>query len=194
VRLSRIVMERVVRVVFLGKLFLGFCFASLARSAYDFRLLIISFSSSILSCCSREHSDRDRAGAFAPQCLPLGLLLGLYAGSISRLLILVVVDPCCRHELQVVAADGSSASASSSTVAAEPLPLRVGARVRVVLPAGRDQPAYRWGSHVNAESIGTLRSLSGTEARVDFPGVRGWMALASELQVVAADAARWAPV
>ncbi len=87
-------------------------------------------------------------------------------------------------ELQVVAADGSSASA----LATEPLPLRVGARVRVVLPAGRDQPAYRWGSHVNAQSIGTLRSLSGTEARVDFPGAPGWMALASELQVVAADA------
>jgi hypothetical protein len=85
-------------------------------------------------------------------------------------------------ELQVVAADGSSASA----LAAEPL--RVGARVRVVLPAGRDQPAYRWGSHVNAQSIGTLRSLNGSEARVDFPGAPGWMALASELQVAAEDA------
>ncbi len=71
-----------------------------------------------------------------------------------------------------------------AVVAAAPLPLRVGARVRVVLPAGQTEPRYHWGSHVNAQSIGTVRSMSGSDARVDFPGASGWMALASELQVI----------
>jgi hypothetical protein len=75
-------------------------------------------------------------------------------------------------------AAASTATSTTSMTATATARLRVGDRVRVALPAGQTQPRYKWGSHVNAESIGTLRSLSGIEARVDFPGAPGWMALA----------------
>ena len=64
-----------------------------------------------------------------------------------------------------------------------PRALRVGDRVRVVLPEGRTNPAHGWGS-VTLQSVGTIRSIDGaTRASVDFPGDRGWAAALNELQL-----------
>jgi hypothetical protein len=63
-----------------------------------------------------------------------------------------------------------------------PRPIRVGDRVRVVLPEGVTRPAHGWGS-VTLQSVGTVRSIDGAGARVDFPGNSGWNAAMNELQL-----------
>ncbi len=100
-----------------------------------------------------------------------------------------------RMPLDSVESSATATSVSKSTAATATVTttatarLRAGDRVRVALPAGQTQPRYKWGSHVNAESIGTVRRIDvDGDVIVSFGAdAPTWRAVADELHVVATD-------
>jgi len=57
--------------------------------------------------------------------------------------------------------------------------LKVGDKVKVKKSIGT--PKYKWGS-IDHSMVGTLKSITGTDARVDFTKQSNWMSLLSELE------------
>jgi hypothetical protein len=55
----------------------------------------------------------------------------------------------------------------------------VGDKVRVKKSVA--EPKYKWGS-VDQSMVGTLKSITGGDAVVDFDKQKGWKALLSELE------------